>query len=136
MRELLELNTALTTLDLSHNHFSETLELGAALGISATSTMPALPEVLVCSGHFAREHANAAANDYVQVVNLSWNHLRGRGALAIGSSLCVRHYTLLGLYSCLQQCFSFTRYYLLEAAPIHHSHYAQMESSRILLNLN
>ena len=41
VRELLELNTALTTLDLSHNHFSETLELGAALGTSATATASA-----------------------------------------------------------------------------------------------
>lgn len=94
VRELLEVNTALTSLDLSHNHFSETLDIGAALGVPRCS-------LLRLSTRSSYSHvkslftSRAAANDYVQVLNLSWNHLRGKGALAVGTSLRVRYSTPL-----------------------------------------
>ena len=40
----------------------------------------------------------SAQNDYVRVLNLSWNHLRLKGAIAIGEALEVCDTILVLLY--------------------------------------
>ena len=70
-------------LDLSHNEFGEAAGevLGPAIGESKTSPNPN-PDHWYIAGD----------SETIQTLDLSWNHLRKKGALAIAEGLKVKHF--------------------------------------------
>ena len=82
----------ITHLDLSHNEFSEVagVILGAALGELGVCGQKARGSLLcVACAVLLFFPSHTAESEVLQTLNLSWNHLRKKGAVAIAQGLKV-----------------------------------------------